>query len=622
MTLFPLIRGLNSHIDLIKLITTTLISSSLVSLCYASPQAQESYAFYVKLEQGNVWGIADAKGQLLGPLNYLHIHSAMPSAQQPARYIAKNPDQSFSYLDEYGNPLTTARFETAKAFSPEGIARFQQDGKWGFINTQGQVLIPATYQSVTPFYYGLAGVQTKQGFSFININGEIVISGPFKNVGHFSKTGLAAAMPIGATQFGYINRQGEWIIPAKFDQAKVFSNSGFAAVKIKEKDPLALRLLSFISSSHASEGDRGIWGVINTQGKWLVDPSYEELSHFSGQVAVAEKNYDKVLINQHGKAIHKSYDRNLFIYPDCDIATVGLYPSFYNLAGDKQAALNRLNVDWLAGFGDQCQSLARMERQWGLLSTSGKFQPFPNSIHEPLRSDYIWLDHDQHRLIATLNQNHQVEYLTPDGTPLFMLSQDEQGYLEGVSIDGTILWHSDLQGPATFPFELAPSNKEIGFNAAWLNHPSALVKTLTDSPERHFDPNIWYRDNLFWEEMSDERKQDKDTKGYYLGQAKLLAYEHIDETEIANFPYLESDERIAALEQQTKKALTSVLGTPLTPTEAKKLWFDWYSSSTLWPTSKGYIILQHGKDWGDSEVFDSLILMAMTQEQLEASSTF
>ena len=48
--------------------------------------------------------------------------------------------------------------EWSKSFS-EGLGEVEIDGKWGFINTSGKLVIPATFDSVSPFSGGLATVR-------------------------------------------------------------------------------------------------------------------------------------------------------------------------------------------------------------------------------------------------------------------------------------------------------------------------------------------------------------------------------------------------------------------------------------------------------------------------------
>lgn len=77
-------------------------------------------------------------------------------------------------------------------FQKNGLAFFEQNNKYGYINTQGQIVIPATYDRAYNFKYnGLAVVKNNGKYGVINAKGQIVIPATFDDVGDFSANGLA-----------------------------------------------------------------------------------------------------------------------------------------------------------------------------------------------------------------------------------------------------------------------------------------------------------------------------------------------------------------------------------------------------------------------------------------------
>lgn len=63
----------------------------------------------------------------------------------------------------------------ASPFS-EGLAAVSIDGKIGFINDSGMLVIPATWENAEPFRDGLSLVKGEYGYGFINRKGEIIIA--------------------------------------------------------------------------------------------------------------------------------------------------------------------------------------------------------------------------------------------------------------------------------------------------------------------------------------------------------------------------------------------------------------------------------------------------------------
>lgn len=117
-------------------------------------------------------------------------------------------------------------------FSDEGLAAVLKNGKEGFVNTKGEVVIPFIYEWVKSFSEGLAAVcNDSHHWGFINTRGEVVIPLIYDGVQSFSE-GLAAVSKSGKD--GFINTRGDVVIPMIYDSAWSFSD-GLAAVRKDEK---------------------------------------------------------------------------------------------------------------------------------------------------------------------------------------------------------------------------------------------------------------------------------------------------------------------------------------------------------------------------------------------------
>ncbi len=88
----------------------------------------------------------------------------------------------------------------------EGLAWVQKDGKWGYINKTGKVVIPLQYDDAYSFYEGLAVVKKDGKYGFINKTGNIIVPLQYDDVGAFYE-GLAWVYKDGE-EF-YINKQGQ-----------------------------------------------------------------------------------------------------------------------------------------------------------------------------------------------------------------------------------------------------------------------------------------------------------------------------------------------------------------------------------------------------------------------------
>jgi hypothetical protein len=117
----------------------------------------------------------------------------------------------------------------------EGLAPYHENGLWGFIDTIGNIIIPAKYLNVGTFSEGLVSVaskingQIKQGFIDKNENPIIdFVFDPLYFLPYF-KNGIAIVWRLNERQWRYIDKSGN-LIPdlSDFNPKKLFSKQGVA----------------------------------------------------------------------------------------------------------------------------------------------------------------------------------------------------------------------------------------------------------------------------------------------------------------------------------------------------------------------------------------------------------
>ena len=126
------------------------------------------------------------------------------------------------------------------------------DGKWGFMDEKGNVVIDCQYDSVSNFTDGLARVQKNERYGYIDLDGDVVIEPVYHQLGFFS-CGLACAQKNDGDKYCYLNTKGDTAIAAQFDDAYDFQDETSSAVVVV--------------------GD--VFGWIDTTGKYVVNPQFE-----------------------------------------------------------------------------------------------------------------------------------------------------------------------------------------------------------------------------------------------------------------------------------------------------------------------------------------------------------
>jgi bifunctional DNA-binding transcriptional regulator/antitoxin component of YhaV-PrlF toxin-antitoxin module len=92
----------------------------------------------------------------------------------------------------------------------EGLAIFDDNSHFGFVNKKGKIVIPAKFWKVYDFSEGVAGacLEEHKKCGYINHKGEFVITPKYNDV-HKFKNGKAVVYKNG--EFYYINKKGEFL---------------------------------------------------------------------------------------------------------------------------------------------------------------------------------------------------------------------------------------------------------------------------------------------------------------------------------------------------------------------------------------------------------------------------
>ncbi len=276
-------------------------------------------------------------------------------------FINKNKAQDkYGFIDKTGNMAISATFDDAGDFS-EGLAAFKDGNKWGFIDKNGKIIIAAKYASVAQFKNGYCRYFEQNRWGLINTKGEIIIQPIYEMLYDFYK-GVTVAKYDGKYQIinskietlvdlskysefisfnegiyqcriedvgvGLINSKGDIILPFKwgYGDFRDFKN-GLGTIINRDS--------SFIINTKGNRtycdkverifefGD-GLacfkykndskYGYLNTQGKIIIQPTFDNPSVFNNGRAITKINGKEVMINKQGNVIDigNSYDTGYF----------------------------------------------------------------------------------------------------------------------------------------------------------------------------------------------------------------------------------------------------------------------------------------------------------------------
>ncbi len=191
-------------------------------------------------------------------------------------------DGKYGYIDEIGNMVIKLWFDGAENFL-DGLAKIQIDNKYGFIDQTGKIVIQPQFDGINNFSNGVAIVTINAKYGFIDQTGNIVIQPQFDDADDFSE-GLAIVTING--KYGFIDQTGNIVIQPQFSNAGDFSE-GLAIVNINDK-----------------------YGFVDQTGNIVIQPQFSKAGDFNnGKAQVEIKGFlgfggKKGYINKKGEWIN------------------------------------------------------------------------------------------------------------------------------------------------------------------------------------------------------------------------------------------------------------------------------------------------------------------------------
>jgi len=471
-----------------------------------SIEVAPSFPFIIPLNNKDYRvALMDRKGDIVFKPEALNISTFVKVDDETWLAPAQSSNNGkWGYIDQNGKWIVEAKFDQARVFANDKIARIEINSKWGFIKPDGSYLVDPIYLEVRPYYSGRAIVKKDKTsyLQVLNTKGELAFKKDFLKITDFSSNGLAAAqkdrsflgkiskslnMEPEKPKWGYIDRDGNWVIEPRFDSADKFNEYGTAKVWREKVMPPPIKIISvLIESLWNSESDEKRrekltdlygsdsygYGIIDEKGSWVVEPKYLILHDFSesGIAWVIEQGqYPRVqgYIDTKGKLLwegnHEDYKgehnglmlnhhkSNIFVdpYGKTVIKDESIQASnFYDK--DVTVALRETSKEF-------CDNQVPCTT-WGILHRNGKFNPFDNNVLAP----FTYKENDdaettirfQHGLLAVVTKKGEIVYYNREGDIAFKLQASEDNKLALFDAEGKVRWQSKTEPFHTLAFFL------------------------------------------------------------------------------------------------------------------------------------------------------------------------
>ncbi len=203
---------------------------------------------FVRESNENSYKCIEYKGNTFNVKFTLNSDFRYPNSFYGGLSLVQTEDYKIGFINKEGAIAIPAIYEEAGFFN-DGLTYFTKNGSdYGFMDSEGNVIIEPSYSDAWQFINELAPVKQGNKWIFINKEGNQAVDGRYEYAMWFNE-GLAPVLEDG--YWGFINTKGEYSINPQFKYAYPFIN-GLAEVEF-------------------SNG----WGYINKEGKtvWKTESS-------------------------------------------------------------------------------------------------------------------------------------------------------------------------------------------------------------------------------------------------------------------------------------------------------------------------------------------------------------
>lgn len=306
-----------------------------------------------------------------------------------------NLDGKYGYMNNKGKMIIPPQYDDGFDFD-EGVATVQINDKWGVINIKGEIIIPAKYAEPVRFSEKLAEVIINGKWGYINKCGEMIIPAQYNNAKSFSE-GLAGVEING--KWGYIIKSGEMIIPAQYEDANSFSE-GLAGVKID-----------------CSWGC--VWGYIKKNGEIVIPPKYTECGVFHEGIVEVENSNGWVLIDKNDNILTSLAYKSIGPFFD-GLAMVSEYRGYDNTYGYVNGQGKLTIPRKYRKANDFSEGLAAVNENgyWGFINKEG-------IMVIPAQYNFAT---DFSEGLAAVNKNGRWEFIDHNGSTIILFEFSKKKY--------------------------------------------------------------------------------------------------------------------------------------------------------------------------------------------------
>lgn len=253
---------------------------------------------FIFVIKNGLWGTIDKSGKTIIPPTYRNLATVTTANHDVLFLTATNQDKKLALLTPHGKPLTGFIYDEIGLSMTDNRLVFKKKKLYGFLDQNLREIIPAQYTQAYEFAEGLARVVNHGRYGCINTQGELVIY-TYTILYGFAE-GLAAVKEPGES-FGYIDTNNRYVIDPIYDEALWFGD-GIAKVKFNGQegfiDHHQKNIIPFDKYEFLQKENNLIrfklnrkYGFYGTDGRLLISPEFKNAESPENGLIKVEDGY-------------------------------------------------------------------------------------------------------------------------------------------------------------------------------------------------------------------------------------------------------------------------------------------------------------------------------------------
>lgn len=350
----PILKGINnSSVDSLMLTAAKPFYKGLAAVNYPGANWKKEDLYKLR----NNYCLINKAGKIIIPPKYHDVDYFFHGTPRVCIYDSVTKKVFYGLIDSTGKEIVTPRYRNIENFYEDYAQVAIEDDKapnkrlWGIVDKKtGKEIVPCKYESVGSFFEGMAAVLQNGRWGFVNLKGEMVIPPKYVKASTYAILKFSEGLAVVTTdtsinkKFGAIDKTGKTVIPFVYDNLVDFAEGLALANKGKILKQGKYSWQQDIVTA-------GKIGYINKTGKTIIPFEYEWGSNFINGQAEVLKDSIRFSIDINGKNTLTNAPRILYAY---NIGAIELNNKNYT------SALKYLNEASAGGYAEADYSLGLM----------------------------------------------------------------------------------------------------------------------------------------------------------------------------------------------------------------------------------------------------------------------